>query len=146
MASDDSLPTLKILLIGPSGAGKSALLTRYCEDVFEPESATATIGIDFKRWFDEVEMNTVPGVALYLVGTKIDRPRAVPTEEGRALALAHGAGFCEVSAKTSDNVREPFVEVVDLAVADPALLREADRGREGTVSVDGAAGGGGCSC
>lgn len=25
-----------------------AVLTRYCEDVFEPESATATIGIDFK--------------------------------------------------------------------------------------------------
>lgn len=24
------------------------VLTRYCEDVFEPESATATIGIDFK--------------------------------------------------------------------------------------------------
>lgn len=99
-----------------------------------------------ERWFDEVEMNTVPGVALYLVGTKIDRPRAVATEEGRALAEAHGAGFCEVSAKTSDNVREPFVEVVDRAVADPALLREADRGREGTVSVDGVASGGGCSC
>lgn len=29
MASDDSLPTLKLLLIGPSGAGKSA-----CESVF----------------------------------------------------------------------------------------------------------------
>ena len=26
MASDESLPTLKILLIGPSGAGKSARL------------------------------------------------------------------------------------------------------------------------
>ena len=81
MASDDSLPTLKILLIGPSGAGKSAcefcllppcfrlfarwnfglmmmgsvlptpgnaVLTRYCDDEFDPESSTATIGIDFK--------------------------------------------------------------------------------------------------
>lgn len=65
MSSDDSLPTLKILLIGPSGAGKSAcklivpdgedmalmpqtVLTRYCDDAFEPELATATIGIDFK--------------------------------------------------------------------------------------------------
>ncbi|KAK0720485.1 ribosomal S3Ae family-domain-containing protein [Lasiosphaeris hirsuta] len=37
-----------ILLIGPSGAGKSALLTRYCDDEFDPESSTATIGIDFK--------------------------------------------------------------------------------------------------
>lgn len=25
-----------------------SVLTRYCEDVFEPENATATIGIDFK--------------------------------------------------------------------------------------------------
>ncbi|KAI1433522.1 rab protein [Xylaria sp. CBS 124048] len=43
-ASEDALPVLKILLIGPSGAGKSA----YCEDLFDPESSTATIGIDFK--------------------------------------------------------------------------------------------------
>ncbi|KAI1827556.1 ras family-domain-containing protein [Xylaria intraflava] len=47
-SSEDALPVLKILLIGPSGAGKSALLLRYCEDLFDPESSTATIGIDFK--------------------------------------------------------------------------------------------------
>ncbi|EKD17988.1 hypothetical protein MBM_03760 [Drepanopeziza brunnea f. sp. 'multigermtubi' MB_m1] len=45
MASDESLPTLKILMIGPSGAGKSALLIRYCDDQFDNESATATIGM-----------------------------------------------------------------------------------------------------
>ncbi|KAI9826848.1 MAG: hypothetical protein M1832_005787 [Thelocarpon impressellum] len=48
MASDETLPTLKILLIGPSGAGKSALLIRYCDDYFDAESSTATIGVDFK--------------------------------------------------------------------------------------------------
>ena len=66
MASDESLPTLKILLIGPSGAGKSActypgfriilratltpqtVLIRYCDDLFDSESSTATIGVDFK--------------------------------------------------------------------------------------------------
>ena len=66
MASDESLPTLKILLIGPSGAGKSArktssfapvrraltearpVLIRYCDDYFDAESSTATIGVDFK--------------------------------------------------------------------------------------------------
>ncbi|KAI0999185.1 hypothetical protein K3495_g9014 [Podosphaera aphanis] len=48
MASDDSLPTLKILMVGPSGAGKSALLIRYCDDQFDNESSTATIGVDFK--------------------------------------------------------------------------------------------------
>ncbi|KAA8572894.1 hypothetical protein EYC84_003455 [Monilinia fructicola] len=32
----------------PSGAGKSALLIRYCDDQFDSESSTATIGVDFK--------------------------------------------------------------------------------------------------
>ncbi|KKY32977.1 putative rab protein [Diaporthe ampelina] len=200
MASDDSLPTLKILLIGPSSAGKSALLMRYCEDVFEPESATATIGIDFKikklsvrgkayrltlfdtagqerfrtlstsyyrgahgvilvydassrtsfasmeRWFDEVEVNTVPGVALYLVGAKVDKPRSVSAAEGQALADAHGAKFCEVSAKTRENVRKPFVEIVDAVVSHPDVMQAADSGTKGTVNVgeDGAASS--CSC
>ncbi|KAJ9142732.1 Ras-domain-containing protein [Pleurostoma richardsiae] len=210
MASDDSLPTLKVLLIGPSGAGKSALLSRYCEDVFEPESATATIGIDFKikrlsvrgkpyrltlfdtagqerfrtlstsyyrgahgvilvydissrtsfasmdRWFEEAELNTVDGVALYLVGAKLDKAgaggggRAVSEEEGRRLAAAHGARFCEASAKTAENVRKPFVEVVDAIVGDPSLVAAANAGRSGTVDV-GSTGGyssylPGCSC
>ncbi|ROV91408.1 hypothetical protein VSDG_07209 [Cytospora chrysosperma] len=168
MASDDSLPTLKILLIGPSGAGKSAstigidfkagqerfrtLSTSYYRGahgvilVYDTSSRTSFASME--TWFDEVEMNTVSGVALYLVGTKTDRPRAVAADEGRALAAAHGAcGFCEVSAKTSDNVREPFVEVVDAVVGDPALMREADRGREGAVRVaDGVADSSGASC
>ncbi|KAG6353933.1 hypothetical protein INS49_005190 [Diaporthe citri] len=200
MASDDSLPTLKILLIGPSSAGKSALLMRYCEDVFEPESATATIGIDFKikklsvrgkayrltlfdtagqerfrtlstsyyrgahgvilvydassrtsfasmeRWFDEVEVNTVPGVALYLVGAKVDKPRAVTAAEGQALADAHGANFCEVSAKTRENVRKPFVEIVDAVVSHPDVMRAADGGSKGTVNVGEDEAASSCSC
>jgi|SRR5450432_378822 hypothetical protein len=68
MASEESLTTLKILMIGPSGAGKSActfvhipymqtqcansifliVLIRYCDDQFDSESSTATIGVDFK--------------------------------------------------------------------------------------------------
>ncbi|KAI9790369.1 MAG: hypothetical protein M1816_005187 [Peltula sp. TS41687] len=47
-SSDSSVPTLKILLIGPSGVGKSALLIRYCDGLFDSESSTATIGVDFK--------------------------------------------------------------------------------------------------
>ncbi|KAK2072252.1 hypothetical protein P8C59_006620 [Phyllachora maydis] len=207
MASEDALPTLKILLVGPSGAGKSALLTRYCDDEFDPDSSTATIGIDFKikrlnvrgkpyrltlfdtagqerfrtlstsfyrgahgvilvydisnrasfqsmeRWFAEAEMNTVPGVVLYLVGAKLDKAgtgRAVPQEEGQALAEAHGARFCEASAKTRDNVRRPFVEIVDQIVQSPALLAAAGSGRTaGTVAVQGAGRPGlfsACSC
>ncbi|KAK3328446.1 ras family-domain-containing protein [Cercophora scortea] len=198
MASDDSLPTLKILLIGPSGAGKSALLTRYCDDEFDPESSAATIGIDFKiknlavrgkayrltlfdtagqerfrtlstsfyrgahgvllvydissrasfltmeRWFDEAEANTVEGVALYLVGSKLDKAehsREVSSEEGQALADAHGANFCEASAKTCENVRRPFVDIVDQIVQTPGLLAAARRGRAvGTLAVGGGGG------
>lgn len=207
MASDETLPTLKVLLIGPSGAGKSALLTRYCDDEFDPESSTATIGIDFKikklavrgkpyrltlfdtagqerfrtlstsfyrgahgvilvydissrasflsmeKWFDEATSNTVEGVALYLVGAKLDKAetggRAVSTDEGKTLADAHGAHFCEASAKTRQNVRRPFVELVDHVVQMPGLLAGATGGSSrspGIVTVNGGAGGDACSC
>ncbi|KAK7757273.1 hypothetical protein SLS62_000822 [Diatrype stigma] len=48
--------------------------------------------------------------------------RVVSFEEGKAFAEAHGAGFCEVSSKTRENVRTPFVEVVDQIVQNPELL------------------------
>ncbi|PBP20259.1 hypothetical protein BUE80_DR008915 [Diplocarpon rosae] len=203
MASDESLPTLKILMIGPSGAGKSALLIRYCDDQFDNESSTATIGVDFKtktlsihntpyrlnlldtagqerfrtlsnsyyrgahgvilvydisnrdsflampRWFDEVEANAQPGAVTYLVGAKLDRDaagqRAVSAEEGRRLAEERCAsGWCEVSSKTRENVRKPFVECVGEVVRRPELLKG---GRRSTVSIAGGqVEGGGCAC
>ncbi|KAG0648433.1 Ras-related Rab-18-B [Hyphodiscus hymeniophilus] len=202
MASDESLPTLKILMIGPSGAGKSALLIRYCDDQFDSESSTATIGVDFKvkklsvhgkayrlnlldtagqerfrtlsnsyyrgahgvilvydisnresflameRWFEEAESNAMPGAVMYLVGSKMDKSsgRTVKTEEGIELAERHGCQFCEVSSKTRDNVRKPFVEIVDAIVKDPKLLNASSR-RSGTVSVaGGSSGDSGCAC
>ncbi|KAI1365383.1 ras family-domain-containing protein [Xylaria arbuscula] len=181
--SEDSLPVLKILLIGPSGAGKSAFLLRYCEDHFDPESTTATIGIDFKtkklavrgkayklnifdtagqerfrtlstsyyrgahgvilvydisnkksfasmeKWFDEARMNANPDAVLYLVGSKLDKVatsgRAVSYEQGKAFAEAQGAGFCEISSKTRENIKQPFVEVVDKIVQTPQLIAGA---------------------
>ncbi|KAI0852280.1 ras-domain-containing protein [Daldinia vernicosa] len=181
--SEDSLPVLKVLIIGPSGAGKSALLLRYCDDLFDPESTTATIGIDFKmkklavrgkayrlnifdtagqerfrtlstsyyrgahgviivyditsrksflsmdKWIDEARSNASPDAVLYLVGSKLDKVttggRAVSFEEGKAFAESQGAGFCEVSSKTRENVRQPFVEVVDRIVQRPDLLAAA---------------------
>ncbi|KAI1805542.1 ras-domain-containing protein [Daldinia bambusicola] len=174
--SEDSLPVLKILIIGPSGAGKSA----HCDDQFDPESTTATIGIDFKmkklavrgkgyrlnifdtagqerfrtlstsyyrgahavilvyditsrksflsmeKWIDEARSSASPDAVLYLVGSKLDKVatggRAVSFEEGKAFAESQGAGFCEVSSKTRENVRQPFVEVVDRIVQRPELL------------------------
>ncbi|KAI0398225.1 ras family-domain-containing protein [Xylariaceae sp. FL0594] len=201
-SSEDALPVLKILIIGPSGAGKSALLLRYCEDHFDAESSTATIGIDFKmkklavrgkayklnifdtagqerfrtlstsyyrgahgvilvydvtnrksfasmdRWFEEARTNANPEAVLYLVGSKLDRiggtgagsGRAVSYEEGEALAEAQGAsGFCEISSKTRENVKRPFVEVVDRIVQKPQLLR----GSSNHNRVAGEGGGGG---
>ncbi|KAI8633134.1 ras family-domain-containing protein [Xylariaceae sp. FL1651] len=189
-SSEDSLPVLKILIIGPSGAGKSA----YCEDHFDPESSTATIGIDFKmkklavrgkayklnifdtvspfspvtsprsliagqerfrtlstsyyrgahgvilvydisnkksfasmeKWFDEARLNASPDAVLYLVGSKLDKVaaggRAVSFEEGKAFAESQGASFCEISSKTRENIRRPFVEVVDQIVQKPQLI------------------------
>jgi len=193
MASDESLPTLKILMIGPSGAGKSALLVRYCDDQFDSESSTATIGVDFKvkklsvhgkayrlnlldtagqerfrtlsnsyyrgahgvilvydisrkdsflamgGWFEEAESNAIPGAVMYLVGSKLDKAsssRAVKYEEGEALAARHGAGFCEVSSKTRENVRNPFVDIVDEIVKRPELLN-ASSWRTGGITVAG---------
>lgn len=102
-----------------------------------------------EKWFEEAEVNTAPGVALYLVGTKVDKPnRAVSTLEGRTLAEAHGAKFCEVSAKTNEDVRRPFVEIVDEVVA-----RGVQGGGGGTTSGTVRVGqgvedanAGGCSC
>jgi len=203
MASDESLPTLKILLIGPSGAGKSALLIRYCDDLFDSESSTATIGVDFKLkkmsvrgtpyrlslldtagqerfrtlsnsyyrgahgvilvydisnrdsflamdfWFREAETNAMPGVVTYLVGSKLDKTssRSVKYEEGEALAKRYGSSFCEVSAKTRENVRRPFIELVNKIVSSPQLMNTSRAERE-TIAIGEGTGGLGapCSC
>lgn len=87
------------------------------------------------------------------VGSKLDKAeqggREVSTEEGRALAEAHGAGFCEVSAKTRENVRRPFVEVVDQIVRTAGPSGVSGYGRApGTVAVDRDEGGylSACAC
>ncbi|KAK1835837.1 P-loop containing nucleoside triphosphate hydrolase protein [Podospora conica] len=209
MECEDTLPTIKILLIGSSGVGKSALLQRYCDDKFDPESSAATIGIDFQvrkmtiggktyrvnlfdtagqerfrtlstsfyrgshgvllmydisnratflameRWFLEAETNTTEDIALHLVGTKLDKAaqeggREVTTDEGRALAEAHGALFSEVSSLTRENVRKPFVDVINQIMQTPELAASIRGGRPpGTVTVGGGgggAGGWGCAC
>lgn len=93
--------------------------------VYDVTSRTSFASVD--RWFDEAELNAGEDVALYLVGTKTDKAagaagsssanRAVSTLEGQQAAEARGARFCEVSAKTGEGVRTPFVEIIDEIVA-----------------------------
>jgi Ras-related protein Rab-18 len=89
-----------------------------------------------ERWFEEAETNAMPGAVMYLVGNKMDKvsSRVVRYEEGEELAGRHGCGFCEVSAKTRDNVKKPFVEIVDQIVRNPELLKASSR-RSGTVAL-----------
>jgi Ras-related protein Rab-18 len=113
-------------------------------DISNRDSFTA-----MERWFDEAETNAMPGAIMYLVGSKMDKlaSRVVKYEEGEALAKAHGSQFCEVSSKTRENVRKPFVEIVDEIVKNPQLLVASSR-RGGTVTVGGGEQGygTGCSC
>ncbi|KAI0810746.1 ras family-domain-containing protein [Xylaria sp. FL0064] len=82
-----------------------------------------------EKWFDEARMNANPEAVLYLVGSKLDKVaaggRAVSFEQGKALAEAQGAEFCEISSKTRENVKRPFVEVVDRIVQKPQLIAGA---------------------
>lgn len=91
----------------------------------------------------------MPGAVMYLVGSKLDKAassRAVKYEEGQALAARHGAGFCEVSSKTRENVRNPFVDIVDEIVKKPELLSGSRR--SGGINMTGSneSMGYGCSC
>lgn len=125
-----------------------------------------------ERWFLEAETNTTEDIALHLVcspcppltdikiaeiltkgqqvGTKLDKAsqgREVSTEEGRALAEAHGALFSEVSSLTRQNVRKPFVDVINQIMQTPELAASIRGGRPpGTVTVGGGGDGGGWGC
>lgn len=62
--------------------------------------------------------------------------RVVSYEEGQAFAEANGALFCEVSAKTKENIKRPFVEVVDQIVQKPDLLAgAAPRSNNTTLNI-----------
>jgi Ras-related protein Rab-18 len=103
-----------------------------------------------ERWFEEVESNAMPGTVLYLVGSKLDKSaqRKVKYEEGLKLAESKGleGRFCEVSSKTRENVRKPFVEVVEAVVSRPELLKMGTRRGAVNVGQNGDTLGGGCSC
>ena len=70
------------------------------------------------------------------------------SEEGEALAKRRGALFCEVSSKTRENVRKPFIEVVDRIVLSPQLASLLSRGDNDTIELSRRRGIGAslCSC
>lgn len=137
--------------------------------VYDVSNRDSFLGME--HWFGEVEQYAQAGVVKCLVGAKIDKVsrraegevegeddgegeigRAVRTAEGRALAERYGALFVEVSSKTRENVRRPFVDVVDKIVESPELLKGGDAGKRrsegGGVNVTaGQEGDGwGCAC
>lgn len=84
-----------------------------------------------------------------LVGSKQDREdkRSVRTHEAQSLAESQDARYCEVSAKTRKNVRQPFVEVVEKIVKSPELLASRSRQSSGLVELgDSNAGSSWCYC
>lgn len=134
--------------------------------------------LDFHRWMAEAEQLTVPNTIFYIVrihlspnilqctppplpfltylcfqvGSKLDKAetgRAVTAEEGAALAKKRGAGFCELSSQTGEDVRELFLEVVKLVVQSPELMAAVAAGKTpGTIamSVGQPEGSSGCWC
>jgi len=62
---------------------------------------------DLEKWFQEITTKGKDGAVMILLGNKCDleEKRQVSYEEGRALAEEKGMMFFEVSAKTSEGVR-----------------------------------------
>ncbi|CAZ82537.1 unnamed protein product [Tuber melanosporum] len=86
----------------------------------------------------EVEKYAPPDAVKCLVGSKLDKStssRIVRTEEGRALADRYSASFYEVSSKTRENVKEPFVDTVTRIVETPVLVNGGAGAKRGTTAL-----------
>ncbi len=79
----------------------------------------------------------VPAQASTQVGSKLDRvsSRAVTFEEGCALARRYGSSYCEVSSKTRENVKKPFLDLVDQIISSPELMASVKVKDVGRISV-----------
>ena len=73
--------------------------------------------ISVKTSFDNIPkwinfIKTIENTTLVLCGNKIDLNREVNKEEGEELAKKEGIQFFEVSAKTNENIKNMFYNVV----------------------------------
>jgi len=114
MASEESIPTLKMLIIGPSGSGKSALLIRYCDDQFDSESSTATIGVDFK--IKKLSVHGSPYRLNLLDTAGQERFRTLSNSYYRG---AHGIILCyDISDRSSFLSLETWYDEIELNAID----------------------------
>ncbi|KAF7534481.1 hypothetical protein G7054_g6166 [Neopestalotiopsis clavispora] len=104
--------------------------------VYDISSRSSFAAMD--KWIEEARNNANPDAVLYIVGSKLDKDtsggRVISQEQGKAYADAQGAGFCEVSSKTRENVRRPFIEVVDRIAQKPELIKPPNA-NNGTLSI-----------
>lgn len=104
--------------------------------VYDISSRSSFAAMD--KWIEEARNNANPDAVLYIVGCKLDKDasggRVVSREQGQAYADAQGAGFCEVSSKTRENVRRPFIEVVDRIAQKPELIKPPNA-NNGTLNI-----------
>ena len=69
-------------------------------------------------WLNEVETYADPTAVMAIIGNKMDAvsDRSVSTEAGALYAKKRDMRFYEASAKTSENVKEAFVDITTLLI------------------------------
>merc|ERR1719379_1650371 len=99
-------------------------------------------------WLNEANVYCDDNVVKMLVANKIDEPRQVSTEEGRALAREKNMLFIECSAKTKVGLQQAFEELAQQVLDTPELYQQTQgsSGVEVAGSGDGQLNGDVCSC
>ncbi|GAB4316965.1 MAG: Rab family GTPase [Promethearchaeota archaeon] len=73
-------------------------------DLTKPETLE-----DIPGWIDSIQaVVNDPGLPVFLLGNKVDLPRAIPREQAVVRAEELGCGYLETSAKTGESVEEAF--------------------------------------